>query len=177
LLWMISTSITAVTIMPAIGDDANLAKTVIVRGVRLAFVSSLIAAVGLGAVGWFAIPAIFGIPFKPAVWPLILLLPGVVAYAPASVISVYFSMRHGRTRDPLLTSVISGLITAALCLALIPPYGAKGAAVASTIGYFGGIGFYLRAFGRDARLPRFDFVPRPSDLAAVLASAKLSFRR
>jgi O-antigen/teichoic acid export membrane protein len=172
LLWMISTSIAVTTITPAIGKDAAQAKAVLARGVRLAFLSAALAAVGLGAVATFAVPAIFGAPFSPAVWPLILLLPGVVAYAPASVVSVYFSMREGRTKHPLLTSVVSGSLTVVLCIALIPSYGAMGAAVASTLGYFTGIAYYLSAFAREAQLPRLSFLPRFGDIGAAWASVK-----
>ncbi len=76
--------------------------------------------------------------FRSATRPLALLLPGVVAYAPVSILVVYLSIRSGRPRLSLVVSVIGLVVTAAMSLVLIPPYGASGAAAASAIGYAAG---------------------------------------
>jgi O-antigen/teichoic acid export membrane protein len=167
LIWLISTAISTAVIAPAIGSDADHATSIVARGVRLAFVGSTVAAIALGAVAFVFVPIVFGPAFHPAVAPLILLLPGVVAYAPASVVSVYFSMREGRTRHPLATSMISAACTALLCVALIPTYGMKGAAIASTIGYLAGIVYFLGAFAKGATLSRREVVPKLDDFLVV----------
>ncbi len=76
--------------------------------------------------------------FRGATRPLALLLPGVVAYAPVTILVVYLSIRCGRPRLSLLVSVVGLFVTAAMSFALIPPYGASGAAAASAIGYAAG---------------------------------------
>ena len=81
------------------------------------------------------IPLLFGEDFDPAAKPLALLLPGVVAYAPVTVLVVYLSVRHCRPQpEPRGLGRRSGR-HAALALALIPRYGVEGAAVASAVGY------------------------------------------
>ena len=90
------------------------------------------------------IPLLFGEDFRGAVKPLVLLLPGVVVYAPVSILVVYISIRCERPRLSLLVSVVGLVVTTVACFALIPPYGASGAAVASTIGYaVGGLAAWI----------------------------------
>jgi len=84
------------------------------------------------------IPPLFGDSFRGAARPLALLLPGVVAYAPVTILVVYISIRAARPRLSLLVSIIGLVVTAGMSLVLIPPYGASGAAIASAIGYGAG---------------------------------------
>ena len=81
------------------------------------------------------IPLLFGEDFDPAAKPLALLLPGVVAYAPVTVLVVLPSVRHSRPHLSLVVSIAAAVVTAALAVALIPRYGVEGAAVASAVGY------------------------------------------
>jgi O-antigen/teichoic acid export membrane protein len=167
LVWLVSTSIATATVAPAIGGDPERARDVIVRGVRFALVGSTLFAIGLGVVAIVGIEPVFGAAFEPAITPLLLLLPGVLVFGPASIISVYFSMRHGRTRHPLLTSVTSAAVTAILCSVLIPIGGANGAAISSSLGYLAGISFYVVSFARDAGIRPTMILPRWSDLLLV----------
>jgi O-antigen/teichoic acid export membrane protein len=95
-------------------------------------------AVAVGALAPVVIPPLFGDEFRGAVRSLALLLPGVVAYAPVNIFVVYLSIRCGRPRLSLLVSVVGLVVTAAMSFVLIPPYGASGAAAASSIGYAAG---------------------------------------
>ena len=70
-----------------------------------------------------------------ALW---VLLPGVVAYAPVTVLVVYLSVRRGRPRLSLAVSVVALLVTTAAAFAFIPALGTTGAALASTLGYVAG---------------------------------------
>ena len=91
-------------------------------------------AVVVGAAAPWVILLLFGEDFDPAAKPLALLLPGVVAYAPVTVLVVYL-VRHSRPHLSLVVSIAAAVVTAALALALIPRYGVEGAAVASAVGY------------------------------------------
>jgi O-antigen/teichoic acid export membrane protein len=79
---------------------------------------------------------VFGPAMTPALVPLWLLLPGIVFMAAAKVISSYLS----GIGKPIYTTYIAAgavIVTVVLDLALIPPYGISGAAIASTITYTG----------------------------------------
>jgi O-antigen/teichoic acid export membrane protein len=105
-----------------------------VRGLLLTAAVALV----LGAVAPFAIPLVFGDDFDGAATPLLLLLPGAVAYAPVAILVVYLSVRRGRPRLSLIVSLAAMALTLVSALLLIPRYGGAGAAAASTIGYGAG---------------------------------------
>lgn len=166
LLWLLSATISTVVVAPAIRREHAEAAAVVARATRHALLLTGAAALGLGAVSVVAVPVVFGDAFEGAVLPLAILLPGVVAYAPASVLSAYFSMRLGRMRYPLAAAGTSALVTAVGCAALIPWLDTAGAALASVIGYATGCGWLAAAFLRRSGVPARELVPRPSDLAA-----------
>lgn len=96
------------------------------------------AAAAVGVAAPFLIPLLFGEDFDGAAGPLALLLPGVVLYAPVTVLVVYLSLRHGRPHLSLAVSVLAAAVTTALAVVLIPRHGVEGAAVASALGYAAG---------------------------------------
>lgn len=137
-MWLVPAAIaTAVT-----GPVVHESQTGAVRLIRNACGRGLLYTAGIavvvGALAPFAIPFLFGDDFRGAVRPLLLLLPGVVAYGPVSILVVFISIRCGRPRLSLVVSLIGLVVTAGASFALIPPYGASGAAVASAIGYAAG---------------------------------------
>jgi O-antigen/teichoic acid export membrane protein len=103
---------------------------------RNAIFMTLIGAVLMFAVSRQLILIVFGSGMTPALHPLWLLLPGIVAQAAAKVISSYLS---GIGKPTYTTYISAGslVLTIALDLALIPMYGINGAAIASSIVYSG----------------------------------------
>jgi O-antigen/teichoic acid export membrane protein len=76
----------------------------------------------------------FGSAFRPALVPFFILLPGIWMLGCANICG---SVLSGR-RKPGAASVLAGLAalaTLVLDLALIPPFGVVGAAIASTLAY------------------------------------------
>jgi O-antigen/teichoic acid export membrane protein len=85
-------------------------------------------------VGTLVILFAYGPEFRPALVPMLILLPGMWFLANATVVA---GDLRGRGR-PGLTSVLGGLTVAvmiALDFALIPPLGVNGAAIASLLAY------------------------------------------
>jgi O-antigen/teichoic acid export membrane protein len=106
----------------------------------------------------------YGPSFHAAVAPMLVILPGIFFFGLGSVIGGDLG---GRGR-PGLSSGLAGaaaLVTVALDLALIPPFGVMGAAVASVIAYttFGVAS--LLALSRVSEIPLGEMLPRRADLA------------
>jgi O-antigen/teichoic acid export membrane protein len=82
------------------------------------------------------IPAAFGSGFAGAVVPLVILVPGTIAFVGNQVMA---DVLRGldRPMTPALAEGIGVLITVALLILLVPTYGIRGAAVASVIAYLG----------------------------------------
>jgi O-antigen/teichoic acid export membrane protein len=101
---------------------------------RNAVFMTLVGAAMMFVVSRELILLVFGSAMFPALLPLWLLLPGIVSMSAAKVISSYLS----GIGKPIYTTYIAAgavILTIALDLLLIPPYGISGAAVASTITY------------------------------------------
>jgi O-antigen/teichoic acid export membrane protein len=92
--------------------------------------------VGLAAP--FLVPLLFGEDFAAAARFLAILLPGIVAYAPVTILVVYLSIRRGPPRRSLAVSLAAMVLTTIGAVVLIPRYGGSGAAAASALGYVAG---------------------------------------
>ncbi|MHB8696130.1 MAG: oligosaccharide flippase family protein [Solirubrobacteraceae bacterium] len=148
LLWLVSSAVATVLVAPAIQSDEERAVEVVSAGVRHALLGTALLAVALGAVSPWLVPTLFGPRYQPAAGALMILLPGMVAFAPATVLAVFFSMRIGRARYAFFLALGSALTTAVVAMLLIPNYGLRGAALASTIGYISSIAIALGLFVR-----------------------------
>jgi O-antigen/teichoic acid export membrane protein len=151
-LWLIPAAIATAVTAPAVHDAEPAARRLIARSALRGLLYCGAAAAVVGLAGPFLIPLLFGEDFSGASVPLALLLPGVVVYGPVTILVVYLSVRRGRPRLSLAVSVVAMLVTIAAAFALIPPFGASGAAVASSIGYAAGAAlgwaFFLRLRSR-----------------------------
>jgi len=135
------------------------------------------AAVGAAALlGPLLLPVVFGDAFDESVIPFLWLLPGTFGYAASAV----FSNALVGSSSPGLSSVgpmVSLLVGFALDLALIPTYGATGAAAAASVAFLVGGATALLTYRRVNPFPwQTMLVPHRGDLD-VLAALAGPFRR
>lgn len=139
---------------------------------RMTTVLSLAATIALAAVAGFAMPALFGEAFQGSVRPLLLLLPGIVAFVPVTVIASYF-VGIGRPDYNLRISLVGLAVTVALDVSLVPLWGIAGAAVATTVSYVASAAVMAQLFVRHAGLSvQALFLPTATDVRAVLAAIR-----
>ncbi len=112
------------------GDDDEV-TAVICRGTMLV---SVAGAVVIAALAPLLVFVLFGAAFLPAVVPLWVLLPGVVALGLDKPIASY-QLGRGRPQISLYVALLATPITIAAYVLLIPRYGIVGAAAGSTISY------------------------------------------
>jgi O-antigen/teichoic acid export membrane protein len=134
-LWLIAAAIATAITAPVLRSSEEEAITLVRRSLRKSLLYTAGAAVVIAAGAPFVIRYGLGEEFAQAWKPLLLLLPGAVAYAPVQVLVVYLSVRRGRPRLALLAGVVAMVVTLAAAVPLVSAYGASGAAVASAIGY------------------------------------------
>jgi len=150
-IWLVPAAIATAITGPVVHDDERDSTGLVTRSTAKGLLLTAGVALAVGLTSPILIPLLFGEDFAPAIRPLALLLPGIVAYGPVTILVVYLSIRHARPNLSLLVAVTAMVTTAALSLLLIPHYGAEGAAGASTSGYvLGGILAWL-LFRRVAR--------------------------
>jgi O-antigen/teichoic acid export membrane protein len=154
MLWLIAGAIATAVTAPCLHDDEEQAASLIARSAAKALAYTSIVAVALGAIAPFLISPLLGHAFAGATQPLRLLLPGIVVYAPVTILVVYLSVRRGQPILSLAVSVAGMIVTLTAALILIPRHGASGAALASTIGYVVAAGLAWVFLRRLARTPR-----------------------
>jgi len=133
-IWFVANAV-SVVLLPRLthaeAEDAARLTPVVCRNTLLV---SLAAAVGAGVLAPVLVEPIFGAEFGPSVTAVYWLLPGTVALAGTKILASYIFSRG----KPLINSYITLATVAATVvfdLALIPPFGVPGAAVASSIAY------------------------------------------
>jgi O-antigen/teichoic acid export membrane protein len=150
-LWLIPAAIATAITGPAVHETEERAVK-LVRGAALRSLAyTAAAAAAVGVLAPFLIPVLFGDAFSGAARPLAALLPGVVAYAPVTVLVVYLSVRRGQPRLSLAVSLTAMVVTTLAAVLLIPAYGKTGAAAASALGYLAGASLAWLFFARFAR--------------------------
>lgn len=107
----------------------------------------LVSGAVLAAISMPVILLLYGHAFKGAVTPLLLLLPGTVLFGAGGILSNELNGR-GYPGFNTINSAVTFAVTVGLDLWLIPPFGANGAAVASSVAYATNamlaVAFYLR---------------------------------
>jgi O-antigen/teichoic acid export membrane protein len=152
-LWLITTAIATGIWAPAIHSEEQRAAALVARSALKGLLLVSAAAGVLALLAPVGLPLVFGDRYDSAVGPLHYLLPGIAAYAPVQVITIYLSVRRGRPGFALVGPVLSVVVTTLLAFALVPEHAGEGAAIASSAGYVLSAlvvwGFFLRL----ARLP------------------------
>ena len=158
-IWLVSAAVATSVTAPVVHETEDGAARLIARSVARGLLYTAGVAVAVGVAAPFVIPLLFGEDFESAAKPLALLLPGIVAYAPVTILAVYLSVRRGQPRLSLFVSIVGMLVTTVFAFVLIPRHGASGAASASTIGYVAG---GLLAWIFFVRLARLGWLGRPT---------------
>ncbi|GAA5052338.1 hypothetical protein GCM10025751_28410 [Haladaptatus pallidirubidus] len=109
-------------------------STLSARTTRYALLITVVMALGLAALATDVVPVYLGADFRPAVTPLLLLLPGALGFAIARPI-LAISQGKGTFTFPILATGTAAAINLGLNVLLIPRYGMHGAAIATSIGY------------------------------------------
>ena len=150
-MWLIAAAVANAVTAPAVHEDERTAARLVARAARRGLLLTAGVAVVVALAAPFGIPLVLGEAFADADTALLLLLPGIVLYAPVTILVVYLSVRRGRPRLSLAVSIVGMALTLGAAFVLIPPYGLAGAAIASTIGYAAGALLAWAFFWRLAR--------------------------
>jgi len=126
------------------------------------------------AAGSFALPLIYGARFNEATTQLLILLPGVYLVGLESVLVQHFTGTNLPAAIPAFW-VVTVLINLSLNLALVPAWGARAAALNSTLSY-GLIFFLVAAYfcRRTGRRPGEIFLPRRGEVRELFGRIRLA---
>lgn len=180
-LWMLSNPVsTAVYRRITSASQSDSVRIATLTGRSLLMLNGFAAAaLFLLSIGF--VPLVYGAAFNDAIYYLGLLVPGIVVLATSQPYGQFFSGQLGRPGVTSTLSLIMMVLSAILYIAMIPPLGAAGAAVASTISYSFALVGYLWLMPRTAGVTRGEMlVPTRQDIQlyrSIAESALQAIRR
>jgi O-antigen/teichoic acid export membrane protein len=176
-MWFIANSVAVVLLTEITSGDAEQAGRMTPVVCRNTLLVTALASLGAAVVSPFVIPAVFGAAFDAAVGVFLWLLPGTVALAGTKILAAYVFSR-GRPMLNAAIATVTLVVTLALDLALIPPFGVNGAAAAASGAYILSLVLTAIAYRRlsggsiaAALLPRFE------DVALYQAALRSALQR
>lgn len=137
-VWWISSAVAMVLLPRLTAMEREEAGEAVPLACRNTLFVSVVAAGGLMAVSPVAIRVLFGREFDPALTPLLLLMPGIIAGSATRVLGSYL-FSQGKIIYNTYATFISLGMTVALDVVLIPWLEVEGAAIASSIAYVGAL--------------------------------------
>lgn len=133
-IWFLPNS-AAIALAPrAAAAPEELSSTIASRVTRSVLVLAVLSALLMAALAPVAILVFFGRAFAQSADAVWLLLPGIVTFSAWKTMSSYLLGRNLLKQD-LVASAGAMVVTLGLDLVLIPRYGFRGAAVASSVAY------------------------------------------
>lgn len=139
-------------------DDRGAVSELSSRVTRQILLLVVLLAVGLGTLASRVMGLYYGPQFVVATVPLLILLPGTVAFAAARPLKA-IAQSSGRVRVLVAAVGAAAAVNVALNAALIPRFQMTGAAVATTVGYSSMLAFTLLAAYRIGFDPLDDLRP------------------
>lgn len=167
----------ATLIVPLVaGTPADERHTEVTRLFRLSLLLTGSSVVIAAILGPLAIPVVFGEQFHASIVPFLLLLPGAVGFTAMQTFTsaLVGSSRPGASSIGPVIAVAVGIVGD---LALIPSYGAEGAAIAASTAMIAGGLAALIAFRLRTPFSVRSVVPGQRDLSEMTALAARALRR
>lgn len=107
---------------------------IVVRATRSVLAAASVAALGLAATAWFLIRFVYGAAYSESYVLMLLLLPGIVAWAANYSVSAGLQS-IGRPGRASIAQAYGAAVTVIGLLVLLPTIGAAGASITSTVAY------------------------------------------
>lgn len=148
-LWLFSQAISTVFLpkISALANDEAKRKRITPLIARWTLLLTLLAAIVLALVFDPLLKLLVGAEFSAATWVLLLLLPGIVAWAPARILANDIAGR-GRPDINLYIACIIMAVNLAGNLLLIPSMGLAGAALSTAVAYCLMLAITARSYAR-----------------------------
>lgn len=172
-LWYLPASIGMVIFASTPGTNLKVSNKTTPVICRNTLFLTLITSVVLFILSKFLITLLFGQEYLPAVEPLWILLPGVVALSVCKVLCNEITGR-GKPRINLMASAISLAVNIPMNAILIPRMGMAGAAIATSVSYTITSVFVLIVFGKLTGNKIIDIILiKKSDFKLYLSTASI----
>jgi len=163
-VWYIPNSVGTVLFPKLATEREDWVHSITAEVCRHTVLATGLASLGILVTGWWLIPLFYGTAYRPAVMPLLILTPGILAMAVYKVLTRNFSSRH-RQQVSILAASVALVLNVSLNVYLIPRFGVVGAAISSLLSYMASATVLVIIFQRETGIPlRQLFIIRRSDM-------------
>lgn len=177
LMWFVSGSLTQATYGRIGTPDRAQAAATTVRVVQLSVAALLPVAPLLWLAAWLVVPLALGPAYAASLPLLAVLLPGVILFGGGAALSAYFTNHAGAPHVPAQVAAGSLLLNGSLSIALAPPLGMAGVALAASLSYAAGVLWMALRFARHTRIPLRRVLRPGKQLVADLRLLKVMGKR
>lgn len=167
-LWLPSQAVSTV-LLPRLsnklgeGSDEKEVAKLTLDSARLTFIVTLVIGAVFACLASVIVRILFGTEYEKAVYVILLLLPGILAWTPSRILANDLAAR-GFVELNLKNSYWVFGINAVLSLCLVPLWGLIGASIATTVAYTMDLVLRLIAFNQVTQSRAFlHIIPKPSD--------------
>lgn len=177
-IWIVSQSVSAVLFarVSNLNTDQERANFTAIVSRNVMFIS-LLAGSSLFFLGGWIITTLFGEAYTDSITPFLYLIPGVVLLSYARILSHFFA-GIGRPEINTYVASFTTLLNISLNIYLVPKFGVKGAAIATSITYASNMIIKSTIFGWKNNVSVIDFlIIKPSDLLLYQSYFNKVFRR
>ncbi|WP_168204828.1 flippase [Noviherbaspirillum sp. UKPF54] len=175
-LWMLSQAVSVVLLpkLSAMSKEEERRIQITTAISRMVFAVSAAGAVLLGILAYPLILVLFGATYRPSYVPFILLLPGMIALAPARVIANDIAAR-GKPELNLYMALAGVVLTITGNLIVLPHLGIHGAAIVTSAAYILDLLMKILTYRAITKAPFFSLVlMRRNDVRDVVGAFKPS---
>lgn len=176
-LWLPSQAVSTV-LLPRLsnklgeGSDAKEVAKLTLDSARMTLLVTLMIGVGFAVVASVVVDLLFGEAYNQAVYVVLLLLPGILAWTPSRILANDLAAR-GFAELNLKNSYWVFGINATLSLCLVPLFGLIGASLATTVAYTMDLVLRLKVFDQVTHSGAFmNIVPKWSDFKMMFGFVK-----
>lgn len=152
MIWKIPVSVNLIILANIAGLELSVAAQRVMRISRLISLIMLLLAFGIVVCSQWLIRVVYGAAYEAAYLPLVLLLPGVVAFAVAKILEPFFQC-WSKPGLPSQAAMVGVAVNVVANIVLIPQMGVAGAALASTLSYTAQVLVLALSWGRFVSLP------------------------
>lgn len=171
-LWMFPAAVNLVMMANIASRPDREAAEITISASQLVVTVATLGSLALALLGFWLIPLLYGEEYRPAVWPFIVMLPGIVAVSSYMLLEPYFQSR-GKPLIPVKITLGGALCNLLVSLLLIPPFGINGASIAYSLSYLFQMILAYRAFAKGTK---FSFWV-PSDIRQPVARGSALWRK
>lgn len=139
-----------------VSDSAGTDSASLTRAGRISTLATVVSAIAVASIASWAVPTLFGAEFTSSLPVCFILLAGVVIGNPGSIAGVGLSAR-GSPGFKSMSLAVACVVNIGALLALVGPFGAIGAAVATVLGNVVSGGLNLALLQRTGSVPARDF--------------------